>query len=242
MLATAINFKSANANVNAIAVLWVGGNYEIIDFVVIIAKFWTNYCDSSLHRPKYTENKTNRVARSSVKSDRRLVGWLVGWRDEISCRRARGRTDGRTERRALRDGSTVRVETRRRRERATTKARRRRRRRRRARTGDASVHRTRARAIDRRRWFERRRRRRRRRTRRATNAKRRGACASSGRRTAKASSSWTTRRKAMMVTTRRRRRRRARSRTTIDRTPAAEKTFAARREMIHSFIHTFIHS
>jgi len=42
-----------------------------------------------------------------------LVGWLVGWRDEISRRRARGRTDGRTERRALRDGSTVRVETRR---------------------------------------------------------------------------------------------------------------------------------
>ena len=92
MLATAINFKSANANVNAIAVLWVGGNYEIIDVVVIIAKFWTNYCNSSLHRPKY--NEPGALGRS-VKSDRRLVGWLVGWRDEISCRRARGRTDGR---------------------------------------------------------------------------------------------------------------------------------------------------
>ena len=104
MLATAINFKSANANVNAIAVLWVGGNYEIIDVVVIIAKFWTNYCNSSLHRPKYRKQNDPGALGQSVKSDRRLVGWLVGWRDAISCRRARGRTDGRTERRALRDG------------------------------------------------------------------------------------------------------------------------------------------
>jgi len=94
MLGTAINFKSGNANVNAIAVLRVGGNYEIIDFVVIIAKFWTNYCDSSLHRPKYTENKTNRVR--SVKSDRRLVGWLVGRAMRLVVgARVDGWTDGR---------------------------------------------------------------------------------------------------------------------------------------------------
>lgn len=61
MLGIVINFKLENVNVNVIVVLWVGGNYEIIDFVVIIVKFWINYCDLFFYWFKYIENKMNWV-------------------------------------------------------------------------------------------------------------------------------------------------------------------------------------